>query len=65
MYIVALAWLFVACLLSAGQTSLIAAFLTFFFWGVLPLALVLWIVGTPRRRRRLAREAERDDPPPP
>jgi hypothetical protein len=36
--------------------------MTLMGWGVLPLALVLYIVGTPARKRRLReREARQDD----
>lgn len=56
MYIVAIAWLFVALLLAVTQQSLIAGVLTLFFWGVVPLVLLLWIIGTPARRLRKQKE---------
>jgi hypothetical protein len=58
MYIVAIAWLYVVILMAATESSLTAAVLTFFFYGLAPLALFLWLVGTPQRRRnRAQREA--------
>lgn len=51
MYIVAIAWLFTAILMAATESSLTAAVLTFLCYGLLPCALLLWIVGTPQRRR--------------
>ncbi len=54
MYIVVIAWLFVALVIAASQASVIAALLSFAFWGILPLGLVLWLMGTPERRRRAA-----------
>lgn len=54
MYIVAIAWLFTALMLTVGQTSIVAAVLTFFFWGIMPISLILWLIGTPARKRRKA-----------
>ncbi len=52
MYIVAIAWLFTASLIAISQASLIAGLLSFFFWGIVPLSLLLWLIGTPARMRR-------------
>ncbi|OCS47864.1 hypothetical protein [Ralstonia pickettii] len=58
MYIVAIAWLYVMLMMSLTEQSWIAGIGTFVFYGVAPLWLFLWIVGTPaRRRRRKAQEA--------
>lgn len=54
MYIVAIAWLYVAVLAAAADTTLIGGILTFVFYGVAPLSLFLWLFGTPARRRRSA-----------
>lgn len=51
MYIVAIAWLFVTTLMAAAEPDLVAAALTFIFYGLLPCALLLWIIGTPQRHR--------------
>lgn len=51
MYIVAIAWLYVTVLMAATETSITAGILTFFFYGLAPLALFLWLFGTPQRRR--------------
>lgn len=62
MYIVAIAWMFVVVLMSATeatstQGSLLGALITFILYGVIPLAIVLYIMGTPARRQaRLAAE---------
>ncbi len=58
MYIVAIAWLYVAVLMAATEANLVAAVMTFLFYGLLPLALLLWLVGTPQRRRK--RRQQRD-----
>jgi membrane protein implicated in regulation of membrane protease activity len=56
--VVAIGWMFVVLLMSAaeamaGSGSLLGALLTLLFYGVLPLALVLYLLGTPARRRAL------------
>ncbi|PKO83535.1 MAG: hypothetical protein CVU17_08045 [Betaproteobacteria bacterium HGW-Betaproteobacteria-11] len=57
MYLIAIAWLYVVVLMAATESSLTAGLLTFVLFGAAPLALFLWLFGTPhRRRRRLARE---------
>jgi hypothetical protein len=63
MYIVAIAWIYVVLLMAMSETSAVAGVLTFVFYGLLPLALLLWLVGTPIRRRRLRENAEGVDQP--
>jgi mannose/fructose/N-acetylgalactosamine-specific phosphotransferase system component IID len=63
MYIVAIAWMFVVTLMSvveavASNGSLLGAIITFVFYGILPLGLVLYLLGTPlRMRHNKAKEA--------
>ena len=63
MYIVAIAWLYVAVLMAVAEAShstgtLLGGVMTFVLYGVLPLGLVLYVMGTPGRRRAIkAREA--------
>ena len=58
MYVIAIGWLYVTLLMAATETNLTAGVLTFAFYGLAPLALLLWLFGTPQRRRnRLTREA--------
>ena len=56
MYIVAIAWGFVVVLMAAAEAtasegSLLGAFFTLLLYGVLPLSIVLYVMGTPARRR--------------
>lgn len=60
MYIVAIAWLYVALLATVAETTVIGAILTFLFYGLAPLSLFLWLFGTPARRRRSAQRALRE-----
>ena len=51
MYIIAIAWLYVTLLMAATEASITAGVLTFTFYGLLPCGLLLWIFGTPQRKR--------------
>lgn len=63
MYIIAIAWLYVTVLMAATQPTLLDGLATFVFLGLAPLALMLWILGSPARRRRSAgEEASRQTP---
>lgn len=53
MYIVAIAWIYVTLLMAATEATLVAGILTFLAYGLAPLSLLLWLTGTPLRRRRL------------
>ncbi|HWV19262.1 MAG TPA: hypothetical protein VNZ68_11880 [Rhodocyclaceae bacterium] len=55
MYIIVIAWLYVIVLMAATEKSVVAGLLTLVFYGLAPVALFVWIFGTPgRRRARLA-----------
>ena len=65
MYIVAIAWLYVTLMMALTEPSIVAGLLTFLFYGLLPCALLIWIIGTPQRRRnrlRVMTEQELDQP---
>lgn len=62
MYLVVIAWLYVAVMMSAAEAtadngSLLGAIVTFFLYGLLPLSLVVYLMLGPRRRRAI-RERE-------
>lgn len=63
MWIIAIAWMFVVLLMTVAEAvspigSVLGAIVTFFLYGVGPLSLVMYLVGTPMRRQaRRAREA--------
>ena len=54
MYLVAIAWLYVLTLVSVMQPTVFRGIVTFIGAGLLPLALFLYLVGTPQRRRSRA-----------
>jgi hypothetical protein len=63
MYLIAIAWLYVVLMMAVAealspQGTVLGAIITLVFYGLLPMSVVLYIVGTPMRRRaRLAAEA--------
>ena len=62
MYLVAIAWLSVVVMMSAAEAtaprgSVLGAVFTFLLYGALPLAIVLYVLGSPARRSRRRREA--------
>jgi len=66
MLLVTIAWLYVVLMMSLAeamspQGTVLGAVFTFVGYGVLPLAVVLYILGTPARKRAIAaRESARD-----
>jgi hypothetical protein len=58
MYIVAIAWGYVVLMMSITEESVVAGLMTLALYGILPLTIVLYIMGTGgRKRRRAAAEA--------
>lgn len=62
MLLVALAWIYVVLMVALAQAfaaggSLLGALLTFVFWGLVPVALLLHVSGAFARRRRARRGA--------
>lgn len=51
MYIVAIGWIYVVLMTAITEPSLVAGCLTFLLYGVLPLAIILYLIGAPQRRR--------------
>jgi mannose/fructose/N-acetylgalactosamine-specific phosphotransferase system component IID len=66
MYLVAIAWMYVVLMMAVAeatspQGTVLGAVFTFVLYGLMPLAIVLYILGTPGRRRALkAAEAASD-----
>lgn len=57
MYIIAIAWLYVTVLMAATEKTITAGLLTFIFYGLLPCALLLWLMGVKHRRRQRAKHS--------
>ncbi|WP_334187649.1 hypothetical protein [Noviherbaspirillum sp.] len=59
MYIVAIAWMYVVFMMSITERTVVAGIMTFLLYGVLPLSVILYLMGTPQRKRnRAAREKQ-------
>lgn len=61
MYLIILAWLYVTLLMAlveafSSQGTVMGAIITFLLYGVLPMSLVAYLMGTPLRRKALRRE---------
>lgn len=70
MYLVVIAWLYVALMMAVAEAThsagtVLGAFFTFVLYGAIPVGLVVYIGGRPARRRAaeareaMAREAHR------
>ena len=63
MYLTVIAWLYVVLMMSvveaaSPQGTVLGGITTFVLYGLLPLSILIYIMGTPSRRRaRKAREA--------
>ena len=63
MYIVVIAWLYVAVIMAAAEAthvngSILSAIFTFIGYGLLPVGLVIYVMQSPaRKKRRQALEA--------
>ena len=58
MYLVVIAWLYVTFMMALAEAtsshgSLLGAAITFTLYGLLPMGIVVYILGTPARKRQL------------
>lgn len=65
MYLIVIAWFYVTVMMALAeaaspQGSILGALITFVLYGLLPMAILIYILGTPARKRKLKaqREAE-------
>lgn len=61
MYLVVIAWGYVALMMALAEATspngtLLGAFFTFMLYGVGPIALVMYLLGTPLRRKARRRQ---------
>jgi len=65
MYIVPIGWLYVALMMAVAEATntngtVLGAVFTFVLYGVVPVALVVYLMGTPARRRAIKAQAASD-----
>ena len=70
MYLVAIAWLYVVVLMSLAEAmsdrgTWLGAVITFLLYGAVPLAVALYLIGTPARRAARQRGSVAANPAPP
>lgn len=56
MHIVAIGWLYVVLMMSITEDTVVAGVLTLVLYGMLPVAIMLYISGSKQRKRK--RDAE-------
>lgn len=59
MYLIVIAWSYVSLMMAIAEAtspvgSLLGALITLLLYGVLPMGLLVYILGTPARKRRRA-----------
>ena len=60
LYLIAIAWIFVVLMMAITESSAIAGIMTFIGYCVIPLSLVLYILSSSARKRKIRAEyAER------
>jgi len=67
MYLVVIAWLYVVLMMTVAEATssngtLLGAIVTFLLYGLVPIALLVYIMGTPARKRAIKarQQVERD-----
>jgi hypothetical protein len=70
MYLVAIGWIYVVLMMCVAEATssngtVLGALITFVLYGLLPLSLLMYIMGTPGRKRALRQKelAQRDRAP--
>lgn len=68
MYLVIIAWAYVVLLMALAEGlstngTWLGAFFTLVLYGVLPLSVVIYLMGTPLRRRQRQRETAAEPTP--
>lgn len=65
MYLIVIAWFYVTVMMAIAEAtspmgSILGAIITFSLYGLLPIGILIYILGTPERKRRLQqrRQAE-------
>jgi hypothetical protein len=58
MYLIAIAWMYVVVMMSVAEATaangtVLGAIITFVLYGVLPCVILMYLMGTPMRRRAI------------
>ncbi len=60
MMLIAIGWSYTVLMMAVAEASIIAGIMTFLLYCVVPLSIILYLLNTPRRRRR---QSESDSTP--
>jgi hypothetical protein len=52
LYLVAIGWVYVVLLMAMTETSIVAGVMTFALYCVFPLSVILYVMGSPQRKRK-------------
>ena len=52
MHIAAVGWIYVTLMMAITEETVVAGIMTFFLYGVLPTLIIVYVAGSPQRRRR-------------
>ena len=52
MHIAAVGWIYVTLMMAITEETVVAGIMTFFLYGVLPTLIIVYLGGSPQRRRR-------------
>lgn len=58
MYLVAIGWIYVVFMMSITEETVVAGVMTFIFYGMVPVAIIMYLGGS--RRRRIKRQMEEE-----
>ena len=58
MFIVAIGWIYVVLMMAITETTPVAGIMTFILYGLVPVALLLYISGGRQRKRKRAAEQQ-------
>lgn len=66
MYLVVIGWIYVVLMMSVAEASnttgtVLGAIVTFFLYGLLPVALVVYLMRTPQRRKNRKQQEAAED----
>jgi biotin transporter BioY len=51
-HIAAVGWIYVTLMMAITEETVVAGIMTFFLYGVLPTLIIVYLGGSPQRRRR-------------
>ena len=68
MYLIVIGWLYVAVMMAVADAmhsngGILSGIVTLFLYGFVPVGIVVYLMGTPLRRKQRQQQAEAQTPP--